>query len=83
MKHIHLPDTEPRCRNRARSCDHQDKCARNRATLPAKNASVGDFSLAIVPMPYIGGWCQMFKAVTFDKPAAVAAPVKRAIGAGA
>ncbi len=76
MKHIHLDPAEPRCRNRARACDHAHRCARNRAPVPAQNATIGDYSLSIIPMPYIGGWCSMFKATDIDR---VVVPIKPAV----
>ncbi len=86
MKPIHLDPAEPRCRNRARSCEHASKCARNRAAMPASGAVVADFSLHLALMAYGGGlhsYCAKFSEVSFDAPAAPEAAVKPAIGARA
>ena len=83
MKHIQLPDAEPRCRNRSRACPYTEKCARNRAAIPTTKASIGDFSRELMSMAIMGQIievCAMFRACEFDKPAAERPAVKPAMG---
>lgn len=80
MKHIHLDAAEPRCRNRAKPCGQEGKCARARAAIPTKGASIADFSIDTVTVPYVGIWCKQFMSVSFDEPAAPQPAVKPAMG---
>ena len=57
-----LPDSEARCVP-SKACPHSHHCARAKALIPAKYASIADFTLTVIPL--FG--CREYRAIEWRK----------------